>query len=48
MDQSTGGWWSQVMMCLLIQASIVAGGQLLILWLAPDPIPTCCAPPLVL
>jgi hypothetical protein len=48
MDQSTGGWWPQVLMCLLIQASIFAGGQLLILWQAPDPIPTCCAPPLVL
>ena len=48
MEQSTGGRWLQVVMCLLIQASIVAGGQLLIRWQAPDLTPTCCAPPLVL
>lgn len=48
MDQSTGGRWLQVVMYLLIQASIITGGQLLIRWQAPDLTPTCCAPPLVL
>lgn len=48
MDQSSAGWLPQVMLCLLIQASIVGGGQLLNRWLAPPPPSPCCAPPLVL
>ena len=48
MDQSTGSRWLQVVMCLLIQASIIAGGQLLIRWQAPELTPTCFAQPLVL
>jgi hypothetical protein len=48
MDQSSAGWLPQVVLCLLLQASIVGGGQLLNRWLAPPPPSPCCAPPLVL
>jgi hypothetical protein len=48
MDQSSAGWLPQVVLCLLIQASIVGGGQVLNRWLAPPPPSPCCAPPLVL
>ena len=48
MHERLGGWWPQIVLCLLIQASIVAGGQMVHRWLLPRPIPPCCAPPLVL
>lgn len=48
MDHSPSRWWPQVLLCLLIQASIVGGGQVLNRWLAPVSPSPCCAPPLVL
>ncbi len=48
MVPSTHGWLPHVVLCLLIQASIVGGGQVLNRWLAPESLSPCCAPPLVL
>lgn len=48
MDQADRDWWPQVLLCLLIQASIVGGCQVLSRWLVPVSPPPCCAPPLVL
>jgi len=48
MDHSLASRWTQVVLCLLIQASIVGGGEVLNRWLAPAPPSPCCAPPLVL
>lgn len=48
MDPSLAGRWTQVVLCLLIQASIVGGGEVLNRWLSPAPVSPCCAPPLVL
>jgi hypothetical protein len=48
MDHSLASRWTQVVLCLLIQASIVGGGEVLNRWLAPAPLSPCCAPPLVL
>ena len=48
MDHSLASRWTEVVLCLLIQASIVGGGEVLNRWLAPAPVSPCCAPPLVL